>query len=116
MHIAKRLPELVDDSAVRPSLLHGDFWSGNFMVASDGEAVLMDPAVYYGDRDTDLAMTRLFGGFNERFHSPHREAWPLDPGFKEREVLYKLYHQMNHLILFGQGYLGSVKSGIELLI
>ncbi|KAA0241747.1 MAG: fructosamine kinase family protein, partial [Chlorobiota bacterium] len=53
MHIAKRLPELVDDSAVRPSLLHGDFWSGNFMVASDGEAVLMDPAVYYGDRDTD---------------------------------------------------------------
>lgn len=113
--LIKRLPELVDDKTISASLLHGDLWLGNFIVASDGNAVLIDPAVYYGDRETDLAMTKLFGGFDERFYSAYREAWPLEPGYSDREVLYKLYHQMNHLNLFGAGYLGSVRAGLEKL-
>lgn len=113
--LLKRIPELVDDNSIQPSLLHGDLWSGNFLVSQEGEAVLIDPAVYYGDRETDLAMTRLFGGFDERFYSAYNEVWALPPGNREREILYKLYHQMNHLNLFGAGYLGSVKAGVEKL-
>ena len=88
-----------------PSLLHGDLWGGNW-AASNGEPVIFDPAVYYGDRETDLAMTRLFGGFGKSFYKAYEQAWPLQAGSGERQHLYQLYHVLNHLNLFGSGYLG----------
>ena len=88
----------------QPSLLHGDLWAGNWGVA-DGVPVIFDPAVYYGDRETDIAMTRLFGGFGDAFYREYERAWPLTPGSAERLELYKLYHVLNHLNLFGSGYL-----------
>jgi fructosamine-3-kinase len=86
-----------------PSLLHGDLWGGNYGFAN-GEPVLFDPAVYYGDREADLAMTELFGGFPEAFYAAYREAWPLDPGYETRKIVYNLYHILNHFNLFGGGY------------
>jgi len=89
------------------SLLHGDLWGGNWS-AVEGSPVLFDPAVYYGDRETDLAMTRLFGGFSPDFYESYNDAWPLDDGHQRRVGLYQLYHVLNHLNLFGRGYLGRV--------
>ncbi len=86
-----------------PSLLHGDLWGGNHGFAG-GVPVLFDPAVYFGDRETDLAMTELFGGFPAAFHAAYREAFPLDPGYSRRKTLYNLYHVLNHFNLFGGGY------------
>ena len=93
-------------STYRPvaSLLHGDLWGGNHAATADGEPVIFDPAVYYGDREADLAMTELFGGFGEGFYRAYRVAWPLDPGYPVRKHLYNLYHVLNHLNLFGGGY------------
>lgn len=87
------------------SLLHGDLWSGNYSFDRVGQPVLFDPAVYYGDRETDIAMTELFGGFPANFYAAYREAYPLDPGYSTRKTLYNLYHVLNHLNLFGSGYL-----------
>ncbi len=92
----------------QPALLHGDLWGGNVLSARDGEAVLIDPAVYFGDRETDIAFTKLFGGFSVRFYQAYQSAQPLDPGFHERVDLYNLYHLLNHLNLFGEGYGGAV--------
>jgi protein-ribulosamine 3-kinase len=86
-----------------PSLLHGDLWGGN-VGACDGQPVIFDPAVYYGDREADIAMTELFGGFSARFYRAYEEAWPLDAGYKVRKTLYNLYHILNHFNLFGGGY------------
>ncbi len=86
------------------SLLHGDLWSGNYSFDSAGQPVLFDPAVYYGDRETDIAMTELFGGFPAVFYAAYRESYPLDPGYDIRKTLYNLYHILNHLNLFGGGY------------
>ena len=86
-----------------PSLLHGDLWSGNFGFCQ-GQAVLFDPAVYFGDREADMAMTELFGGFPADFYAAYRESWPLDPGYPARRQLYNLYHVLNHFNLFGGGY------------
>jgi fructosamine-3-kinase len=102
-----------------PSLLHGDLWSGNagFLLTGEnaGSPVLFDPAVYYGDREADLAMTELFGGFPREFYSAYEKAWPLDAGYAKRKHLYNLYHLLNHLNLFGGGYLGQVKKTLGLL-
>ncbi len=87
-----------------PSLLHGDLWSGNHGYAADGTPVLFDPAPYYGDRETDLAMTELFGGFNSRFYAAYRAGYPLHPGYESRRDLYNLYHILNHANLFGGNY------------
>ncbi len=92
-----------------PSLLHGDLWSGNHGYA-DGVPVVFDPAVYYGDREADLAMTELFGGFPAAFYAAYREAWPLDPGYRVRKHLYNLYHVLNHYNLFGGGYGAQAES------
>jgi len=86
-----------------PSLLHGDLWSGNVGVARQ-QPVIFDPAVYYGDRETDVAMTELFGGFSGRFYQAYRDTWPLDDGYPVRKTLYNLYHILNHYNLFGGGY------------
>lgn len=91
-----------------PSLLHGDLWGGNYGY-SRGEPVIFDPAVYYGDREADLAMTELFGGFPSDFYAAYREAWPLDAGYRVRKDLYNLYHVLNHFNLFGGGYLAQAE-------
>lgn len=92
-----------------PSLLHGDLWGGNHGYLEDGTPVIFDPAVYYGDRECDLAMTELFGGFAQAFHSAYREASPLDPGYATRRTLYNLYHVLNHANMFGGGYAGQAQ-------
>jgi len=98
-----------------PSLLHGDLWGGNW-AAADGEPVLFDPAVYYGDREADIAMTMLFGGFGAAFYDAYENAWPMAEGNRERLRLYQLYHVLNHLNLFGAGYLGRARDLIRSLL
>jgi fructosamine-3-kinase len=105
--LMERLDELIDESSVRPSLLHGDLWGGNYLV-SEGEAVLIDPAVYYGDREVELAFTELFGGFPPEFYEGYSEVWPLDADYEERKALYQLYPLLVHLNLFGESYGASV--------
>lgn len=116
----ERLLEVVDRffTDYRPvaSLLHGDLWSGNAAALPDGQPVIFDPAVYFGDRETDLAMTELFGGFGARFHAAYREAWALDPGYRERRTLYNLYHVLNHLNLFGGGYGAQAERMMDTLL
>ena len=98
-----------------PSLLHGDLWGGN-VGAMEQRPVIFDPAVYYGDREADMAMTELFGGFSARFYQAYQEAWPLDPGFKRRKTLYNLYHVLNHFNLFGGGYGSQAERMIDSLL
>ncbi|MEM1207346.1 MAG: fructosamine kinase family protein [Acidobacteriota bacterium] len=102
--ILDRLGDLLGDVDEPPALLHGDLWSGNYLVGPRGEPVLIDPAVYYGHREADLAMARLFGGFPDPFYRAYGREWPLAPGSERRLVLYELYHMLNHLNLFGTGY------------
>ena len=103
-------------SSPQPSLLHGDLWAGNWAVDDRGAPVIFDPAVYFGDRLADIAMTRLFGGFGARFHATYNAAWPLPPEAETRIVLYNLYHILNHLNLFGAGYLEQALSSIDRLL
>lgn len=98
-----------------PALLHGDLWSGNWGATRDAVPYVYDPAVYFGDREADLAMTRLFGGFGEEFYRAYAEAWPLEPGWRRRVDLYNLYHVLNHFNLFGRGYLGQVVALLDRL-
>jgi len=99
-----------------PSLLHGDLWSGNHAALRDGQPVIFDPAVYYGDRETDLAMTELFGGFSPRFYAAYREHYPLEEGYRLRKTLYNLYHVLNHANLFGGGYARQAEHMIDGLL
>ena len=103
--------DLLDGHAPQPSLVHGDLWSGNVGFTADGP-VVFDPAVYYGDREVDLAMTELFGGFPPAFYSAYG---PMPAGYEKRKHLYNLYHLLNHLNLFGGGYLAQVNSTLGLL-
>ncbi len=105
--LCERVPALFLDYRPRPSLLHGDLWHGNAGVLADGTPVLFDPAVHYGDREADIAMSELFGGFPSAFHAAYRRCAPLNEGFEQRKRLYSLYHILNHLNLFGRGYLGE---------
>ena len=108
--LIEKIPDLLSGTEEKPSLLHGDLWCGNYLIDVDGRPWLIDPAVYYGHREADLAMTSLFGGFTKTFYSAYESAFPLVPGYPEREPLYQLYHLMNHLNLFGTGYYGQVLS------
>ncbi|MFW5812233.1 MAG: fructosamine kinase family protein [Alkalispirochaetaceae bacterium] len=110
--IVAKLPQLLPEPE-HPALLHGDLWGGNYMVDEAGEPVLIDPAVYYGHREADLAMTELFGGFTDPFYRAYGEAYPLQPGYRDRVDLYNLYHLLNHLNLFGGGYASSCRSIIR---
>ncbi len=92
-----------------PALLHGDLWNGNYMVSEEGKACLIDPAVYYGNREAELAMTTLFGGFDPAFYESYHETYPLQKGWKERLPLYQLYPLLIHLNIFGRSYLGSIE-------
>ena len=98
------LDELLAEASPLASLLHGDLWSGNYAFDGSGNPVIFDPAVYYGDRETDMAMTELFGGFPADFYSAYRHEYPLDSGYNTRKIVYNLYHILNHLNLFGSSY------------
>jgi len=99
-----RIADLLACAIEPPVLLHGDLWGGNYIVDERGEACLIDPAVYYGHREADLAMTRLFGGFDQAFYAAYQQAAPLAAGHGERMPIYQLYHVLNHFNLFGGGY------------
>jgi fructosamine-3-kinase len=105
--LAARLPELVP--AQPAALIHGDLWAGNAVSGSQGEPALIDPAAHFGWAEAELGMTALFGGFSERFYQAYEEAARPQPGWQERLPLYNLYHLLNHLNLFGTGYLGQVQ-------
>jgi protein-ribulosamine 3-kinase len=108
--ICERLPELIPNQP--PSLLHGDLWSGNLLVDEHGQPALIDPAVYYGWRESDIAMTLMFGGLPHEFYLAYDEAWPMETNWRDRVPLYNLYHLLNHLNIFGTSYLEQVKNTI----
>jgi protein-ribulosamine 3-kinase len=114
--LIERIPAFFAGYRPLPSLLHGDLWAGNRAMLADGTPVIFDPAVYYGDREADVAMTRLFGGFGARFYEAYSAEWPLDAGAGIREDLYNLYHALNHLNLFGGGYQAMAESMIDRLL
>ncbi len=107
--VARRLHELFEDYSPAASLLHGDLWSGNWGAVKD-EPVIFDPAVYFGDRETDIAMTMVFGGFGPAFYGAYTAHYPMAAGHERRLKLYQLYHILNHLNLFGRSYLGRAVS------
>ena len=114
--LLERLPQLLAGHRPPASLLHGDLWGGNMASTRAEEPVLFDPAVYYGDREADLAMTTLFGGFPREFYAAYETVWPLEAGHRERRDLYNLYHVLNHLNLFGASYLRQARHMLEQLL
>ncbi len=111
-----RLDKLLQGHTPHPSLLHGDLWGGNAAADDSGNPVIFDPACYYGDREADLAMTELFGGFGGDFFAAYNDVYPVNDGYQMRKTLYNLYHILNHLNLFGGGYLGQAESMIDRLL
>jgi fructosamine-3-kinase len=105
--IEKKITDIIGDSEEQPTLLHGDLWGENYIVDQRGNPVLIDPAVYYGHREADLAMTKLFGGFDNRFYQAYNTEYPLKDGWEDRENIYKLYHVLNHVNLFGGAYVSQ---------
>ncbi len=105
--LENRIEEILEGSEEKPALLHGDLWSGNFLCDSQSQVCLIDPAVHYGHREAELAMTRLFGGFDESFYYSYQQTYPLPQGYDYRQNIYMLYHVLNHLNLFGNHYYGQ---------
>ena len=114
--LLEALPTLLAGHRPQASLLHGDLWAGNWLALASGEPAIFDPAVYYGDRETDLAMTRLFGGFGAAFYRAYEAAAPLPEGAALRAELYNLYHVLNHLNLFGGGYEHQARGMMQRLL
>lgn len=114
--LSSTLPAFFEDYTPRASLIHGDLWGGNWSGLADGEPVLFDPATYYGDREMEMAMTELFGGFPESFYTAYNETWPLDAGYERRRPLYLLYHVLNHANLFGGGYVEQARRLVSRLL
>ncbi len=106
--LENKIEDILKDSENMSSLLHGDLWAGNYLIDVKGNPVLIDPAVYYGNREADLAMTKLFGGFTREFYDSYAREFPLAAGYKYRENIYLLYHVMNHYNLFGNSYYGQM--------
>ena len=102
-----RLDSLIGGSAEQPTLIHGDLWSGNWLCDRRGEPALIDPAVYYANRESEFGMTTLFGGLPPRFYAAYNEAWPMEDDWEDRVAIYRLYHLLNHLNLFGSSYLAD---------
>lgn len=103
----------IDEPAV---LLHGDLWSGNAAADENGQPIIFDPASYYGHREAELGMMRMFGGFDKRCFAAYAQTWPLQAGSEERISLYRLYHELNHLNLFGSAYYGACLATIKSLL
>lgn len=114
--LLEAFPVLFTDYVPPASLLHGDLWSGNYASTAGGEPAIFDPAVYYGDREADIAMTELFGGFSTDFYAAYRAHYPLDQGYTVRRKLYNVYHILNHLNMFGGGYHGQAQGMIDSLL
>lgn len=114
--LTTRISEFFRDYQPEPSLLHGDLWGGNAAFDEAGNPVIFDPASYYGDRETDLAFTEMFGGFGSDFYRGYESEWPLDPGYGVRKTLYNLYHVLNHDHLFGGGYAVQAQGMIDRLL
>jgi fructosamine-3-kinase len=110
------LPRFFGDYRPAVSLLHGDLWSGNAGFLNDGTPVVFDPASYFGDRETDIALTRLFGGYPAGFYAGYNAEWPLDAGERNRRDLYNLYHVLNHFNLFGGGYGSQAAQVMQALV
>ncbi|KAL7579408.1 hypothetical protein ACA910_014077 [Epithemia clementina (nom. ined.)] len=116
--LRKKTRELLSHKP-QPSLVHGDLWGGNKGFCRDGDKVvpvIFDPATYYGDREVDVAMTYLFGGFNGDFYEGYEEEWPLPPGHEQRRTIYNLYHILNHEVLFGGMYLRQAQGMIDQIL
>ncbi|HEY8521471.1 MAG TPA: fructosamine kinase family protein [Gammaproteobacteria bacterium] len=111
--VLERLDQLLEGHAPAPSLLHGDLWGGNWGATRDEEPYVFDPAVYFGDREADIGMTRLFGGFGPAFRRAYEAAWPLEPGAEARMELYNCYHLLNHFNIFGAGYVRALAAAFE---
>lgn len=105
--LERKLPQLIREES--PALTHGDLWSGNLMIGSHGEPVLVDPAVAYTHREMEMAFTTLFGGFDKTFYQTYQEIYPMDPGYEQRFDIYNLYPLLVHVNLFGGGYYNQVK-------
>ncbi len=114
--LLEAVPQLLADHHPQPSLVHGDLWSGNAAITTEGEPVIFDPATYWGDREVDLAMTELFGRFPAPFYEGYNEVFPIAPGYARRQVLYNLYHLLNHFNLFGGGYGSQANRMIDQLL
>ena len=114
--LIENLPALFSDHAPKPGLLHGDLWSGNAALDDTSRLALFDPAIHYGDRESDLAMMQLFGGFPASMVAAYRDAWPLATGFEQRRTLYQLYHVLNHMNLFGDSYQAQAERMIGSLL
>jgi fructosamine-3-kinase len=111
--LIRRLGEWIDEPASGPSLIHGDLWSGNLHTDEDGKPALIDPAAYYAHREAELGMMTLFGGFSPRVFAAYEAAFPLEPGWRDRNSLYQLYHLLNHLNLFGGAYHSQVMAVVR---
>jgi fructosamine-3-kinase len=110
-NLCSKLPGIIPEE--KPALLHGDLWKGNYMCMANGHATIFDPAIYFGHREMDLAMTSLFGGFDDDFYQAYHNANPLQPGFETRKDIFQLYPLLVHLLLFGGTYHQSVKSILQ---
>lgn len=114
--LIEAIPTLLANHQPASSLVHGDLWSGNAVFSQTGEPIILDPATYYGDREVDIAMTELFGGFPQAFYQGYQQVWPLADGYQQRKILYNLYHILNHFNLFGGGYASQAQRMIEQVI
>jgi fructosamine-3-kinase len=113
--VVTKVRDLLVNRKPQPALVHGDLWSGNAAILDSGEPVIFDPATYYGDREVDLAMTELFGGFPTVFYQGYTEISSLAEGYQQRKILYNLYHILNHFNLFGGSYAAQANQMINQL-
>lgn len=113
LKLENSIGDIFQNSIEPPTLLHGDLWAGNFLCNESGDPILIDPAVYYGHREADIAMTLLFGGFPEQFYKSYNQVYPLQEGWKARIAIYQLYHVLNHFNMFGGGYLNEAEQLIS---
>jgi fructosamine-3-kinase len=111
-----KIPKILANYRPKPSIVHGDLWSGNASFTTAGIPVIFDPATYWGDREVDLAMAALFGGFPNAFYQGYNDVYPLDSDYSTRKILYDLYHILNHYNLFGGNYQGQANNLIDRLL